>query len=195
MTRDPTVGKYPILLASTLAATVFLSPAGVAADPAPTGVRPADSVATTSPENPVDMLARACPSRKIRAADLDFVAGIDGKLTLARAIRRAADERDEIEYGRPDELTGEYVFARTPNEIARVFRKSFGGDHFLARGIDAVAVFTDKTTQGPLDQVNNVTGRIIETGGRVLRVNKVPELKLKSRITNDNAGVSLQSRW
>jgi hypothetical protein len=61
--------------------------------------------------------------------------------------------------------------------------------------MDALAALTNVTTQVPLDGVNAVTGKIIEQGGRVLRIEHVPHLKLKSRITANNAGVSLGTRW
>jgi hypothetical protein len=142
------------------------------------------------------MLSKACPSRGLRSSDLEAGRAVNGKLTLSKAIRDEAQKRDdEVAYGERDELTGEYVFARTPKQVARVFRRGLGGDHFLARGMDAVAALTDVTTQRPLDGVNSVTGKIIETGGRALRIERVPELKLKSRVTADNAGVSLSTRW
>ena len=186
----------PAILAGLVAGPFTLPGVSLAdADPA-VSAEPLNARIQATPNGSLRLLARTCPTNGIRYSDLEAGRIVNGKLAMEKAIRKSTRKRGrEVPYGTRDELTGKYIFARTPKQVARAVRRGLGGDHFLARSMDALAALTNVTTQVPLDGVNVVTGKIIEHGGRALRIEHVPHLKLKSRITANNAGVSLGTRW
>jgi len=144
------------------------------------------------------ILLRACPDARIQASELDAVRVIEGKLAVAAAMRSAAQRAadDEVEFGKPD-AQGRYRFANTPREVATAFRQSLGPSSLLALSVDTVALLTDAveyTAQIPLDRVNDVTDALVEQARRA-GLRSFPVLRLRSRIENDRAGVTLSARW
>lgn len=144
------------------------------------------------------ILLRAWPDDRIQATELDAVRVIEGKLAVAAAMRsaamRAADER--MEYGKPG-ADGRYRFANTPREVANALRQSLGPSSLVARSADALALVTDAleyTAQIPLDRVNDLTDVLVEQARRA-GLRNFPVFRLRSRIENDRAGVTLSARW
>ena len=144
------------------------------------------------------ILLRACPDARIEATELDAVRVVEGKLAVAAAMRaaarRAAD--DHAEYGKPG-ADGRYRFANTPREVATAIRQSLGPSSLLARSADTVAFVTDAveyTAQIPLDRVNDVADVLVEQARRA-GLRNMPVFRLRSRIENDRAGVTLSARW
>jgi hypothetical protein len=144
------------------------------------------------------ILLRACPDARIEATELDAVRVVEGKLAVAAAMRaaarRAAD--DHAEYGKPG-ADGRYRFANTPREVATAIRQSLGPSSLLARSADTVAFVTDAveyTAQIPLDRVNDVAD-VLVAGARRAGLRNLPVFRLRSRIENDRAGVTLSARW
>jgi len=144
------------------------------------------------------ILLRAWPDDRIEATELDAVRVIEGKLAVAAAMRaaalRASDER--IEYGKPG-ADGRYRFASTPREVATALSQTLGPSSLVARSVDTLALVTDAieyTVQIPLDGVNEATDLLVE---RVRRIGfrDFPVFRLRSRIENDRAGVTLSARW
>jgi hypothetical protein len=67
----------------------------------------------------------------------------------------------------------------------------------VARSADAVAFVTDAveyTAQIPLDRVNDVADVLVEQARRA-GFRNLPVFRLRSRIENDRAGVTLSARW
>jgi hypothetical protein len=144
------------------------------------------------------ILLRACPDARIEATELDAVRVVEGKLAVAAAMRaatqRAAD--DHVEYGKPG-ADGGYRFANTPREVATAIRQTLGPSSLLARSADTVAFVTDAveyTAQIPLDRVNDVADVLVERARRA-GFRNLPVFRLRSRIENDRAGVTLSARW
>jgi hypothetical protein len=144
------------------------------------------------------ILMRSCPDARVEASELDAVRVVEGKLAVAAAMRAAAQRaaEDEVAYGRPD-AQGRYRFANTPREVATAIRQTLGPSSLLARGADAVAFVTDAveyTAQIPLDRVNDVADVLVEQARRA-GLRDLPVVRLRSRIENDRAGVTLSARW
>lgn len=157
------------------------------------------SIVEALPSSPLyAILLRACPDARIEATELDAVRVVEGKLAVAAAMRaaarRAAD--DEAEYGKPG-ADGRYRFANTPREVATAIRQSLGPSSLVARSADAVAFVTDAveyTAQIPLDRVNDVADVLVDQARRA-GFRNLPVFRLRSRIENDRAGVTLSARW
>lgn len=152
-----------------------------------------------APSSPLySILLRACPDARIESTELDAVRVVEGKLAIAAAMRAAALAAAEpgVVYGKPG-TDGSYRFANTPREAATAIRQALGPSSLLARGADAIAFLTDTieyTTQVPLDRVNDLTDVLVEHARRA-GLRNFPVLRLRSRIENDRAGVTLSARW
>jgi hypothetical protein len=142
------------------------------------------------------LLSRACPDTRVQATELDAVRVIEGKLAVAAAMRAAAHDNTEVEFGQPGS-NGRYRFANTPREVAMAIRQGLGPSSLLARSADTIALVTDTveyTTQIPLDRINEVVDMLAEQARRV-GLGNLPVLRFRSKIENDRAGVTVSAHW
>jgi hypothetical protein len=178
----------------TLAALVSIPPAAMAVD------SPLDSALQPEvTESPLVFTCRACPDARVEFRELEAARPIDWKLALAAAMRAAsrsaADDKNE-HFGQPGK-DGRYVFANSPKEVAKVIRDGLGPTSLVTHGVDALASLADaaeRTTQVPLDGLNFVTDAMVDAG-RKLGWRQLPRFRLRSKIENDRAGVTLSARW
>jgi hypothetical protein len=113
-----------------------------------------------------------------------------------RAAAQSAAEEADVAYGKPGP-DGHYRFANTPREVAMAIRQTLGPSSVLARSADAVAFVTDTveyTAQVPLDRVNDLADVLVEQARRA-GFRKLPVVRLRSKIENDRAGITLSARW
>jgi hypothetical protein len=142
------------------------------------------------------LLSRACPDSRVQTHELDAVRTIEGKLSMAAAMRAAARTDEEIRYGKPDK-SGRYHFANTPHEVAIAVRQNLGPSSLVSRSVGALAFVVDTAESGaqiPLDQLN-VVAKAMADQGRRLGLRSFPVFRFRSRIENDRAGVTLSARW
>ena len=144
-----------------------------------------------------EFTCRACPDARVEFRELEAARPIDWKLALAAAMRAASRSDDEERrFGKP-RADGSYVFANSPKEVAEVVRKGFGPTSLFTHSVDAIATVADvaeRTTQVPLDGINYLSDSVVETGRR-LGWRELPKFRLRSKIENDRAGVTLTARW
>lgn len=150
-------------------------------------------------EAPLVFTCRACPDARVEFRELEAARAIDWKLALAAAMRaasRSAEDDKDRSFGRPGK-DGRYVFANSPKEVAKVIRDGLGPSSLVTHGADALASLADaaeRTTQVPLDGLNFVTDAMVDAG-RKLGWRQLPRFRLRSKIENDRAGVTLSARW
>ncbi len=178
-----------------MAALLSTSPAAIALESAPLDIALDPDVM----EAPLDLTCRVCPDARVEFRELEAARPIDWKLALAAAIRaasRSASNDKDRHFGHPGK-DGRYVFANSPKEVAKVFRDGLGPSSLFVHGVEAVASLADaaeRTAQVPLDGLNFVTDAMVDAG-RKLGWRQLPRFRLRSKIENDRAGVTLSARW
>jgi hypothetical protein len=168
------------------------------------GIDLPDGAIASSPMNVVDLppvttefTCRACPDARVEFRELEAARAIDWKLALAAAMRAASrSDGEERRFGQP-RADGSYVFANSPKEVAEVLRNGLGPTSLFTHGADAIASLADaaeRTTQVPLDGINYLSDTAVEAGRR-LGWRRLPRFRLRSKIENDRAGITLTARW
>ena len=199
-THAPRSARSPFLGAAIIAFGITLQ-IGIAL---PAGALDLPSLDDDSEDAAVTPIAseftcRACPDARVEFRELEAARPIDWKLALAAAMRvasRSSSRVGEQRFGRPGP-DGKYVFANSPKEVAEVFRSGLGPSSLVTHGADALASLADvaeRTTQIPLDGVNFVADAVVEAG-RHLGWRNLPKFRLRSKIENDRAAVTLSARW
>ncbi len=85
-----------------------------------------------------------------------------------------------------------------PREIAVLLRNEYGAGSVVARSaltLAAVADAAERGSQMSLDQVNDVTARLVSETGDLMGWGKIPVLRLRSVIQTDKVMVGIKSRW
>ncbi|RMF25630.1 MAG: hypothetical protein D6760_00570 [Deltaproteobacteria bacterium] len=133
----------------------------------------------------------------IHLRDLDAVRAVNERAALTAALARAQDERRRREL-ESDRLAKGKPWSVTPREVADVLRIEYGAGSALTRGAAAVATIADaaeRSTQAPLDRVNDVTQRLTRSSSQALGIPAPPKLTLRSRVSTRKAGVGVSTKW
>jgi len=142
------------------------------------------------------LVASACPDG-LRLSDLDVARRLNERAALNLALDNA--ERNRREQEKLDPLDpSSYHFADDPAEASRVVQKHYGPDSFLTRSAVAVLSIADvaeRSSQAPLDRINNVTDAMVQASREALGWRSLPTVELRSRVRYDEAGVRMLSRW
>ena len=143
------------------------------------------------------LIAAARPAQRIHCSNLDAVTHVSNRAAITAAIREAVP-RDQRRVHAAFDEDGNYRRPKSPRAVAEVFADYYGPDSILTRSANAVAALADaaeKRTQAPLDRVEAVTDAIVDGTRKIPGLERIPDFKLKSKVSNTKASVTLSTSW